>query len=120
MDSEVDAFGEALGIWKITVGGASLEVRPMIGDGRKMRDIMMDGKHRKDRSLMFEAFEEFIIKIILRDYPGKDDRTKEYVDLNAMELFKETQIAFRITTREKMKEAEAETKEEIKKLVGSI
>ena len=112
-----DKFGQSLGLWHLTVGGADLELKPRMGDNRNFRKILLDEDNKKNKARMFEKFEEFMTNIIKRDYPNEGDRVPEYVELNTNELFEEVMVQFRWTTREELEKTKKESIEGIKKLI---
>ena len=112
-----DKFGEALGIWHIDVGGADLDLKPKMGDARRFRNIMMG--HSKDKDKMFEAFEQYMIELIARDYPeDAKERIAEFVEVNLLQLFTQIMIRFRWSSEEEIENAKKESEQELKKLIG--
>jgi hypothetical protein len=97
-------YGEALGIWELTIGNADLKIRPRKGDNLELMNILK--RNKNDEDAFFDAIYSFLIKIIGRDVPPNDDKEKdelcEYVEFNLMELFKEMMVKFRWSTKEQM------------------
>lgn len=118
-DQGKDKFGEALGIWHITVGGGDFEIKPQMCDIRKMRRIMLKEDNKKNRAGMLDEFVGFMGDMVKRDFPADNKESIEmYVELNCMELFSEALIKFRMATRDDLEKAKAETEAEVKKLIG--
>ena len=110
-------YGEALGIWHLEVGGADLDLKPVKGDNRKFRRILMNETYKKDKAGMMEAFEDFMIEIIKRDNPNDDPNDiAQYVEFNSQSLFEEVMVKFRWTTREELNKSKQETLKDLKKL----
>lgn len=114
-----DRFGQAMGIWHVSVGGADLDLKPKLGDNRKFRNILLDEEIKKNKPKLFDAFEQLMYELIKRDYPEEEDnKIKEYIEYNVNELFEETLVRFRWTTKEDLDKAKSEADKEIKKLIG--
>lgn len=107
--TEMSKYGEALGIWELKVGRTEaqgpLKLVPKLGDNRKLLGLLSDVR-KKDSVLLFNKFHDFMVGLISRDYPPDDDKEKEelaeYVEFNLIELLTETQIRFKMTTREEI------------------
>jgi len=112
-----DKFGEALGIWHLTVGGANFELRPKMGDNRKFRRLLMNEEYKKDKAGMMEKFEDYLFELIKRDHPQDDEaKIKEYIEFNTTELFEQTLVKFRWTSQAELDKAKKETLVDLKKL----
>lgn len=105
-------YGEALGIWELRIGGGKFDLKPKLGDNRKLMNLMSESKKKKDEGWMMAQMGEFVKELITRDYPPLDDTEKEeldmYIEFNITQLIEELMIAFRWTTREKLKEVTSE------------
>jgi 16S rRNA C967 or C1407 C5-methylase (RsmB/RsmF family) len=114
-----DRYGEALGLWHIKVDGADFDIKLQMGDGRELRNLLVE--NTKDKIKLFDLFTEFMVKLIKRQYPEDDtNRIKEYVEFNCMKIFEEAQVTFRFTTREELEKAKSESLKEIEQLKKSI
>ena len=113
-------FGECIGIWHLTVGGADLHLKPKIGDNYKLFEIMNNAKKSGNESLLFKDVGKFLKELIDRDDAPANDEEKEqaeqYVELNIAELIKETLVRFRWTTKEKYDQMEGEQLKNVKAL----
>lgn len=103
-------YGEALGIWEITIGGANLKVKPRKGDNLELMNIF---KAHKNQEEGFERdLSEFLFKIISRDEPPQSDLEREeleqYIEFNFNQLLKELMIKFRWASRETLDQAESD------------
>lgn len=123
------AESEALGILELPVGHSIItgkdlvyEIKPRIGDNRKFRkEVLMNEKFGRDKSLMFDAFEKYIHDLIKRDYPSEpEENINEYTEFELMTLFDFIMIKFRWTTQEKLDESKKQVTEETKKQLGVI
>ena len=113
-----DRYGEALGLWHIDTNGADFDLRLQLGDGRKLRNLLMDDNIRNNKITLFEKFNDFMYDIIKRDYPeDEEEDIKKFIEFNLLKLFEESQIAFRYTTREELDKAKEETTKDLKKLI---
>lgn len=103
-------YGQALGIWELRVGGFDKDLKPKKGDNLKLSRLLNESQKRKDNAWMMEQMNNFLYEMIARDHPPLNDAEKEelekYVEFNLMDLIKETLIAFRWTTKEKMEAEE--------------
>ena len=119
MGTALDRYGEALGFWTLPIeqkGDDPLKLKLQIGDGTKLRDIVMDDRNKKDKPFLFNQFSAFMLDIIKRDYPQSEEkRIKGYIEMNQILLFDEAQIAFRYTTREDMEKTKRDTIKDLKK-----
>ena len=115
-------YGEALGIWHLTVGGADLQITPKMGDNYNLLKMLEKAKKSKDSVDFIEKIGVFVEDLIKRDNPPKDDEEGEelkfYIESNITELMKELFVAFRLTTPEKL--ADIEKGEVAKKLMDEI
>lgn len=115
-------YGEALGVWELRIGGASVDLRPRMGDNRSFRNVMMNPRFKDEPAARLDAFEDWFLALLQRDCPPKDDRERDeqrwFVELNAMQLFEETMIKFRWTTREEMEKSKSESLRDLKKSIG--
>jgi hypothetical protein len=95
-------YGEMLGIWNITIGGADLKVKPRKGDNLELINIL--NKNKNDETKYMNDIYSFLVKLIERDVPPATDIEREelhqYVEFNLMELFKEMMIKFKWATPE--------------------
>jgi len=117
-------YAEAIGIWELKVGGLDFDLKPQKGDNRRFRKILMDDSAKKDKSLLFDRFEDFMVELICRDYPCADEKEKEelkqFVEMNVNTLFEETMVTFRWSTKEQMEKAKKEALGDTKKLLGEV
>lgn len=113
-------YGQALGVWHLTVGGSDLLLKPQMGDNYKLLRLLDASKKNKDSGEFLEKIGGFLVDLIKRDEPPKnDDELKElqfYVESNITELMKEMMLAFRLTTKDKL--AELEKGDFAKNLIG--
>jgi len=112
-----DRFGEALGIWHVTIGGADLELKPPLGYGRKFRNIVMKEEYKKDKVALMSAFEDWMVEVISYSYPNDKESSIEYVDQYCQELFEEALVRLRFTTKEQLERSKKEGLGDIKKLI---
>jgi hypothetical protein len=102
-----DRYGEAIGLWHIDIGGANFDIKLQMGDGRKLRNILVE--NTKDKTNLFDKFTEFMVDLIKRQYPEDDiDKIKMYVEFHSMPLFEESQVTFRYTTRDALDKSKKE------------
>ena len=124
MGTAFDRYGEALGFWKLPQENEEddpIELKLVMGDGKKLRDIMMDNRNKKDTSFVFKRFEDFMFNLIKRDYPDVDENNiKGYIEMNILGLFENAQITFRFTTEESLTVAKKEALAEVKKSIGDV
>ena len=110
-------YGQAIGIFNLTVGGADFKLKPKKGDNLALMEIVNGTKDKADQ--FFNKMIPFIRKIIARDYPpespGENEELDMYVEFNIVPLVQEMMIAFRWTTRETLEKTQSE---EAKKLIG--
>lgn len=112
-----DKFGEAIGIWHITLGGSDLELKPAMGDNRKFRKILME--NQKNKVGLMDKFEDFMVELIKRDYPEDDEnQIKMFVEFNSQGLFEEVMIKFRWTTKDDLEQSKKEALKDLGKLTG--
>jgi len=118
-----DRYGESIGIWHLTVGGADLDLKPTADDYRKFRDLMSNKEIQKDRPLLFNKFEEFMLGLIQEVYPSitgdEEKRQKEYVAMHTINLLTEATVAFRMATKEDIEKAKKESVRDLKKSIES-
>jgi len=113
-----DKFGEGLGIWAVKVGGSNFELKPTMADVRDFRNLLMDFSNKKKE--LFNRFSEFMYGLIKKQHPDDpEERIREFIECNCINLFNEAMIKFRFTTREKLAEAEKEAMGDLKKLTGN-
>lgn len=100
-------YGESIGIWEITIGGANLRVKPRKGDNLELMGIFKRNKNDEDKFTL-EVY-DFIKKLIERDNPPSNEQEKEeldsYVEFYLFDLLKEMMITFRWATKESLEEA---------------
>ena len=73
----------------------------------------------KDKDVLMDKFEEFMFELIKRDNPDDpDERIKEYIEYNVQDLFEETMVRFRWTTKESLDQSKKEAMGDIKKSIG--
>ena len=98
-------YGEAVGKWKLEVGGFDKELNPLKGDSRKFLKLMT-GAAEKGTDYLLDQFEGFMKELIKRDYPPlnkeEEDELDVYVEFNLMALLTESQVQFRFITREEL------------------
>ena len=118
--SETDKYGEAMGIWHLTIGGADLDLKPKKGDNRKFRKLVLNDTLRKDKATLYERFEGLMLEMIRRDYPPispeESEAQEEYVEFNVNKLFEEVMLKFRWTSPEELEKGKKELNNDIKKL----
>lgn len=116
-----DKYNEAIGYWVLPKEEESddeVKLKLQMGDGTKMRDIMMNPRNRKDKSFLFDKFSSFMVELIKRDYPEVSEQSvKNYVEINSMMLFEEAQVVFRFATRESLEKAKSAGLKDLKKLI---
>ena len=113
-------LGESVGVWNIKVSGADINVMPRVGDNRKFRRVVMNDQNKKDKAGMFEKFEDMLVAMIVRDNPADPDlkeiKVREYVEFNSNELFEETMVKFKWSTKEELEKSRKEALGDLKKL----
>lgn len=119
--TDEDRYGKAIGIWKIDIGGADIEVEPSVSDFREFRKILSNDSNRKDKTNLFNDFEKFMVGLISRKYPNEPrQRQEEYVAMYTIPLFEEALISFRLAKKDDLEKAKAEAlKDDLKKLISS-
>ena len=123
MATALDRYGEALGFWtlpKETDDEEPLKLKLQMGDGLKLRDIMMDAAETKDKKTLFQRFADFMFDLIKRDYPqAQPNAIKGFIEMNIMTIFDDAQVTFRYTTREQLEQSKKEMLLGLKKSIGS-
>ena len=98
-------YGEALGKWKLEVGGFNKELTPKKGDSRRFLKLMTEATE-KGTDYLLGQFEMFMKELIKRDYPPLNNEEEEqldiYVEFNLMGLLTESQVQFRFVAREEI------------------
>lgn len=111
-----DMFGESIGLWNIKVNGSNFDLKPEAKDLKTLRNIMFDKKNRNDMTQLLDKFEQFMFDLIKREYKEQEDeRIKEFITLNSMELFKIAQIQFKFAREEDFDKATQKAEEDLKK-----
>lgn len=104
--NKMSRYGEAIGVWHLTIGGADLKLKPKTGDNYKLMEIMKLGKERNDELFTTKQISGLVKEIIMRDYPPLTDQDKadldEYVEFNAKDLMVELLVKFRWTTKDEL------------------
>lgn len=117
-----DRYAEALGLWTLPKEQPEddpVDLKLKMGDGKKLRDILMDERNKKEKGHLFKRFEDFMFELIKRDHSGvEDDTLKRYIEMNIMVLFESAQITFRYTTQEDLDKAKREVMGDLKKSIG--
>ena len=97
-------YGEMLGLWELRIGGFDKDLRPQMGDNKKLLRIMTESKKRNDDAFLMEQIGEFIKDLIARDHPPRSEEEKKeldiYVEFNIIQLMKELLVVFRWATRD--------------------
>lgn len=114
-------YGEALGVWDLTVGRTKeqgpLQLHPTHKDNRKLLAIVTDEKIKNNQALLLEKIELFVKELISKEYPPVNDAEKEelesYVGSNIIELMTETLIAFKLAKREDLEREKELVKKEM-------
>lgn len=116
-------YGEALGLWELTINNKMFVLKPKKGDNYALLKIISAAEKHKDTEKTLKEFHTYIKDIFKRDVPPINDEEAEelelFVEFNINDLFKETLIAFKWTTREKLKELEAKQLGDLKNLLGN-
>jgi hypothetical protein len=115
-----DKYSEALGLWVLpeNTEDDKVALKLQMGDGRRMRDIMMHNKNKKDKQFLFDRFAEFVKDLIVRDYPDAGEKgVLGYVEINLNLLFESAQLVFKMTTKKEMEKAKQAMLQETKKLI---
>jgi len=103
-------YGQAIGIWEISVGGANLRVKPRTGDNLELMNIFK--RNQGNEAQFSKDIFDFLVKIISRDEVPQNDQEKDelnqYVEFNLNELIRELMIKFKWTTPEAMKQMESD------------
>ncbi len=105
---KISKFAEALGVMTLTAGNLILEIKPLMGDKRKLYDIIGLAKDKKklDSETIGKLIEHFS-NIIKRN---NEEETIEDIKIWAEHFFedimKQFMVGFRITTQEKLDELE--------------
>lgn len=115
-----DKLGEGLGIWYLEIGGADLELKPAMKHTRSFRNNVLMAGNIKNRTEKFDNFEEWMKDLICEQHPNLDqEKVFEYVSLNCNELFEETMLKLRWTTKEDLSKAKKKTEDDIKKFMDT-
>lgn len=113
-----DKLGKALGIVHVDVAGANLDLKLQMGDSRNFRRVVLNPTYSKDKPLMFEKFEDFMVKLIMRDHSDlTEEDVKRYVEFNCMQLFEKMMVGLGITSQEEYEKAKNESTQDLKKLI---
>jgi hypothetical protein len=115
-----DRYGEAIGLWHIDIAGSDFDLKLKMGDGRKLRTILMDDNIRNNKTKLFDSFSDFMFDLIKRDYPeDEEERIKEFIEFNIIKIFEKAQVAFRYATEEDLAKVKLESEKELKKLMSN-
>lgn len=102
-------FGNILGLKKFKINGEDIELKPKMGDNKKLMEIM---NNTKSKDMDMDALHGYISNLMKRQYPNEDEGEVEaFVEFNILEFIKNIMIAFNWTTEEKWeKQQEADKK----------
>lgn len=112
-------YTKALGVWELT---DEIEIKPKGKDNRKLLKLVTSKEMKDDKNLFFDSFAEFMLRMIRRDNPLPEDSKgyedqQEFVDLNIMNLFKDTLITFKYMTQKDLDDMVKESKGDLKNLI---
>lgn len=117
-----DRYGEALGLWTLPKEQPEddpIDLKLKMGDGKKLRDILMDDRNKTDKGLLMKRFEDFMLELIRRDFPDVDvDTLKRFIEMNIMVFFEAAQVTFRYATPEELEQSKKEALGDLKKSIG--
>lgn len=115
-----DKFAMSLGVWELPrFADYKYDIKPRLGDNRAFRRIMMNQKTMNNNLARMEEFDKWFITLIARDYPADPvERIEEFVEFASTELFEDTMVKFRWTTKEKLEESRRDSLKDLKKLTG--
>jgi len=118
---KIGKFSNAIGQWEVNEGGISFELVPTMGDVKRLRNIVLNDKIRKDKPLMMDKFADFMHGLIVEKYPEEDKQEiREWVEVNCMNLMTSAMVAFKFTSEEDLEKSKRSAEEEIKKATSSI
>ena len=118
---KISRFANALGVWDIDMSGVKIELKPKMKDVRLFRNILLNDRNRKEKSILFDKFADFMFGMVREHYPeDPETETREWIEVNLNKLFEEAMIAFRWSSREDMEKSKTESIEDLKKQMSNV
>jgi len=112
-----DRTGQALGLGKFSLGGNDEDIKIEIGQVRQyLKEVAKIKKEGNEQEFVDLHF-DWALKLLKQGQPERDVKEIEYlVELNANDIFRFLPVALKLTTKEKVIEAEkaAEAQEKAK------
>lgn len=114
-------FANSIGIWDLKIGKVEVDLKPEMNDVRTFRNILVKDEHRKEKSMLFDKFAEFMLELIRRNEKEEPvEEVKEFIEININKIFEEAMVTFKWTTREELKQQKKETIKELKKSMSNV
>jgi hypothetical protein len=111
-------FSGALGVLEIKKDDYNFELKPVMGDVRRFRNIMMEGASNKDKNRLYDKMADYIVNLIHKHYNEENiEEIKEFVELYLNPLFEEFMVSFKWTTREELEKSKKESLSDLKKKI---
>jgi len=115
-------FSNSIGVLELNVGDVKVDVKPQMGDNRKIAAIVTGYQKHKDQARMLKEMADFAYELILREDSSLIDEDKEELqlalELNQMQVMEDLLIAFKWTSKEDMEKAKAQSGDLAKNLTS--
>lgn len=103
-------FASAIGVMELKAGKLTFELKPRMGDNKKMRAIMI--AHKNDTVTLMDRFDDFMFELIKREYPEEPDNDiKTMIDMHSISFFEQVLMAFGWANEEDIKKAKKDVGE---------
>ena len=104
-----EELSKNLGVMTLNIEGKDWELKPELGDKRKLLKAVF--KAKKDEVGLIDFINDFSIDLFQKTYPEKSKTELAiFVENNLVELLEKMMIGFKLTTEKQLKEASDESK----------
>lgn len=112
---------KAIGILELNIGGITTDVKPEMGDNRKMASIVTGYQKHKDQSRLLKEMNDFAYELIVRSDSKLIDEDKEElqlaIEINQMQVMEDLMVAFKWASKEDLDKAKEKQGDVIKNLM---
>ena len=122
MENKMGKYAQSIGVLELQIGQVKEDVKPRMGDNRKVAAIVSGYQKHKDQARMLKEIGDFVFELITRENSGLLDEDKEElqlaIEMNQMQIMEDVMVAFKWTTKEDMQKAKEQSGDVVKNLTS--
>lgn len=117
-------FAEAIGLLELNISNVKVELKPKMGDNKKLASIITGYQRHKEQGRMLNEICDFVFELVVREDSSLIDEDKEELrlalEMNQIKVMENILVAFRWTTQDELDKAKTQDGDVAKNLMKAV